>query len=83
MVFVVYGYGVKVRNVWGVVGPVPGELAGRMEGPFTYALQYFIYLLIYFVFLGLHPWHMEVPRLEVESELQPLAYTIATATPDL
>ena len=33
-----------------------------------------------FVFLRPHPWHMEVPRLGVESELQPLA--CATATPD-
>ena len=34
------------------------------------------FILLYFslfVFLGLYPWHMEVPRLEVESELQPLA----------
>ena len=23
----------------------------------------------FFVFLGLHPWHMEVPRLGVQSEL--------------
>ena len=30
----------------------------------------------------LHLWHMEVPRLGVELELQPLAYTTATATPD-
>ena len=29
----------------------------------------FIYLFIYFCFLGLHPRHMEVPRLGVESEL--------------
>ena len=36
-----------------------------------------------FVFLGLHPWPMEVPRLGVESELQPLAYTTATAMLDL
>ena len=28
-------------------------------------------------FLGQHPWHMEVPRLEVEQELQLLAYAIA------
>ena len=28
-------------------------------------------------------WHMEVPRLRVESELQLLAYTTATAMPDL
>ena len=32
---------------------------------------------------GLHPWHMEVPRLGVESEPQLLAYTTATATWDL
>ena len=34
-------------------------------------------------FLGLHPQHMEVPRLGVELEIQPLAYTTATATGDL
>ena len=34
-------------------------------------------------FLGPHPWHREVPGLGVKSELQPLAYTIAAATPDL
>ena len=37
----------------------------------------------FFVFLGPHPQHMEVPRPEVESELQLPAYTSATATPDL
>ena len=43
----------------------------------------FIYLFIYlFVFLGPHLRHMEVPRLGVESELQLLAYTIATARRD-
>ena len=36
-----------------------------------------------FVFLGPHPWHMEVPKLGVKSELQLLAYTTATATSDL
>ena len=34
----------------------------------------------FFFFLGTHPWHMEVPRLGVESELQLLAYVTATAT---
>jgi len=34
------------------------------------------------VFLGPYPWHMEFPRLGVESELQPLTYTIATAMQD-
>ena len=37
------------------------------------------------VFLGLHPWHMEIPKLGVELERLLLAYTTATATatPDL
>ena len=43
-------------------------------------LSLFNFILI-FVFLGLL-WHMEVPRLGVESELQPLAYTTATGMPD-
>ena len=34
-------------------------------------------------FLGPHPWHMEVPRLRAQSELQLLAYATATAMPDL
>ena len=38
---------------------------------------------IFFFFSGPHPQPMEVPRLEVKSELQLAAYTIATATPDL
>ena len=32
-----------------------------------------------FVFLGLHPWHMEVPRLGAELELHLPAYTTAIA----
>ena len=40
-------------------------------------------LLFYcFAFLGPHLCHMEVPRLGVPSELQPPAYTTATATRD-
>ena len=37
---------------------------------------------VFFFFLGWHPWHMEVPRLGVESELQLLAYITVTATRD-
>ena len=37
----------------------------------------------FFFFLGPHPWHMEVPRLGVESGLQLPAYTTATATQNL
>ena len=36
----------------------------------------------FFCFLGPHPWHMEVPRLGVELELQLLAFATATAMPD-
>ena len=44
----------------------------------------FIYLFIYlFLLLRATPRHMEVPRLGVQSELQPPAYTTATATGDL
>ena len=40
------------------------------------------FFFFFFGFLGLHPWHMEVPRLGVYLELQLLAYTTATAMPD-
>ena len=40
-------------------------------------------LFCFFVFLGPHPRHTEVPRLGVPSELQPPASTTATATRDL
>ena len=46
----------------------------------SFSLLLFIYL---FCFLGPHPWHMKVPRLGAELELQLLVYTIATATLDL
>ena len=36
----------------------------------------------FFVFLGLHPQHMEFSRLGVELELQLPVYTTATAMPD-
>ena len=35
------------------------------------------------IFLGLYLWHMLVPRLGAESELQLLAYATATATQHL
>ena len=41
---------------------------------------HFSFLLFFFGFLGLHPQHMEVPRLGVKSELQLLTYTVAIAT---
>ena len=38
-------------------------------------LYLFFLILSFLPFLGPLPWHMEVPRLGVELELQPLAYT--------
>ena len=40
------------------------------------------FLSLFFVFLGLNPWHMEVPRLGVKSKLQLPAYATATGTQD-
>ena len=42
----------------------------------------FIYLCLSFCLFRALPWHMDVPRLGVEWELQLLAYTTATAIPD-
>ena len=42
----------------------------------------FLYCFVLFCFLGLHLWHMEVPRLGVKLELQLPAYATATAMPD-
>ena len=42
----------------------------------------FYYYYYFLLFLGPLPRHMEVPRLVVESELQPPAYARATATQD-
>ena len=45
-------------------------------------LPFIPFIFLSFVFLGPHPRHMEVPRLLVESELWPPAYTTATETQD-
>jgi len=41
-----------------------------------------MFIFVLFWFLRLYPWHMEVPRPGVESELQLTAYASATAMPD-
>ena len=46
--------------------------------------EFFLFIFYFFfaffcLFSGLHPWHMEVPRLGVQLELQLPAYAIATA----
>ena len=40
-------------------------------------------VVFFFFFFRATLWHMEVPRLGFESELQLLSYTTATATQDL
>ena len=45
--------------------------------------MFILNFFFFFVFLGLHLWHMEVPRLGVKTELQLPAYTTATETSDL
>ena len=42
----------------------------------------FLVCFVFFFFLGPYPWHVEVPGLGGELELQLLAYTAATATQD-
>ena len=42
-----------------------------------------IYSIFFFCFLGLHHCHMDFPRLGCKLELQVLASTAVTATPDL
>ena len=44
--------------------------------------RFYYFFVFFFFFSGPYPQHMEVPGLGVESELQPLAYTTATATTD-
>ena len=43
---------------------------------------FFLSFFFFFAFLGQHSWHIEVPRLGVELQLQPSTYAIATATQD-
>ena len=42
-----------------------------------------MFLFKRYFFLGLHPWHKEVPRLGFQLELQLPAYATATAPLDL
>ena len=44
---------------------------------------FFFFFFLSFCLLGLQPWHVEVSRLGLQSELKPLACTTATARQDL
>ena len=72
-----------------LTAPVPGTWGWPCEGRgFNFPLAppllqgimrkaefFFLSFFLFFYFLGPHPWHMEIPRLEVQSELQLMAYT--------
>ena len=76
--------------------PLPSRqlhLCSRKDGPeLLFSLQSAACLLggqgsffkkknfFFYIFIEPHPWHIEVPRLGVESELKLPAYTTATAT---
>ena len=71
-----------IIGVEGIVSQTSGPWMGGISiTQILLGMQIFIFLI--FFFLWLHPWHMEVPRLRAESELELLAYAIATATWDL
>ena len=63
-------------------GHVGEEVLTEADRKSSIYYSYYCYYY-YFVFLGPHPWHVEVPRLGVESESQLPAYARATAMPDL
>ena len=62
------------HNLWVMTGTPPSSIFE--------AHHLNLCLFVCLSFLGLHPRHMEVPRLGVQLELQPPAYTKATAMPD-
>ena len=53
-----------------------------LNAPRMVTVKPFFFFFPFFL-LWLHPWHMEDPRLGVETELQLPAYTTATAMPGL
>ena len=57
---------------------MPSSVLPKREQKVMGLLNFFFFNL-----LRAHPWHMEVPRLGIEVELQPPVHTTATATPDL
>ena len=66
------------KTYWENTPPPPSPWVFLLQAPF--ADRWFKKKKFFFVFPGLHLRHMEVPRLEVKSELQLLAYSTATAT---
>ena len=59
-----------------------GALDFLLKVALSYVNSQILLNFFFFVFLGLHLRHMDVPRLGVESKLQLQACTTATATQD-
>ena len=65
--------GLSMSSLYCLLHSIPGLLPGKV-------LETGDFFFFAFLLLGLYVQHMEVPRLGVKSEQQPLA--TATATPD-
>ena len=74
-----------------IVNPLSKDLYPTEQGQGSNAQQWelhlhfsrnYFFLSFCFLFLGLHPQHMELPGIGVKLELQMPAYTTATARPD-
>ena len=57
------------------------NLPMELDKVLSLSLHHYFFFFV-FVFLRPNLWHMEVPRLGIQSELQLLAYATATAMPD-
>ena len=76
--------GFDLREWVGLGGDKTGDGVGNAWGVSLFLfIIILLLLLLFWLFLGPHPQHIEVPRLGVRSDLQLLAYTIATAMRDL
>ena len=71
--------------LWARVPSSPNKLklrAPTLQFFFFHLTQVCLFFCLFSSFWRGHPWHLEVPRLQVESELQLPACTTATATLD-
>ena len=70
------------------LAPPPGQRSTLspilfLHRSWSFVCSFSFHFFLFFGFLGPPLRHMEVPRLEVESDLQLPAYTTATAMPDV
>ena len=73
--------GINVAGLsWDPMGSGRTRAGLRLSVGFCWAC--FSSFFFFFLLLGLHVWHMQVPRLGVESEQQLTAYATATVTQD-